>query len=506
VVSGRLGWSAIAIIILCTPVVPVLGLSVSCSSVDGRGAVFSSEGLRLDASTSLRERLVLDSGSISQDRQASGTGTNSLTQSLSGTGYALSNDIESLGSFSVSTSAAALPQEASLSQDAAGSGSLSLAMSGTQGFREAGGDASVAFGELSSAQSLYVGQDAALSSLRAAMAGQEGYVGTGAFSDSNAMLAAGSFQGAGVLEAQLSSMATERAVAGGEASLDGLLWLNDDTFQAVSSPGTGMGMAAQRLVGEGIGTFDMNVLNLQAGAKDSAEQAAYQTAAQTAGGSSSSYLLTGYRLNSGSPVQIYLNPGNAPSGMTDASTRDAIAASANTWDDAVAANLFADTNTVIVDSSRVVDDPYSSTPKRDGYNVNAWWGLGSSYLGLCRWWTNGVTKDGYYSIIESDIWYSRDKSWTADWNVAVSQGKIDLQSVATHELGHSIGMGDIYSSTYGGVLDPSDPRTQDFNQVMNLYNGPQRLLGNGDLAGAQTLYGQPVSGPQYCMSAPFTTI
>ena len=97
-----------------------------------------------------------------------------------------------------------LPQEASLSQDAAGSGSMSLAMSGTQGSREAGGDASVAFGELSSAQSIYVGQDAALSSLSAAMAGQEGYVGTGAFSDSNAMLAAGSFQGAGVLEAQLS--------------------------------------------------------------------------------------------------------------------------------------------------------------------------------------------------------------------------------------------------------------------------------------------------------------
>ena len=122
-------------------------------------------------------------------------------------------------------------------------------------------------------------------------------------------------------------------------------------------------------------------------------------------------------------MQIYLNPANAPSGMTDASTRDAIAASANTWDDAVAANLFADGNTVIVDSSRVVDDPYSSTPKRDGYNVNAWWGLGSSYLGLCRWWTNGVVKDGYYSIIESDVWYSRDKSWTADWNTAVSTGQ-----------------------------------------------------------------------------------
>jgi hypothetical protein len=323
------------------------------------------------------------------------------------------------------------------------------------------------------------------------------------------MLAAGSFQGAGILQAQFSSTATERAVAGGEASLDGVTWLNENTFQAVSSESIGTGMAGQRVVGGGVGTFAMNVLNLEQGvpaAKGSGQ--AYQTAAQTAGGSSSSYSLTGYRLNSAVPVQLYLNPANAPTGMTDASTRDAIAAGANTWDDNVAANIFADGSAVIVDSSKVVDNPLSNTPKRDGYNVNAWWGLGSNYLGLCRWWTNGAVADGYYSIIEADVWYSRDKSWTADWNVAVNSGNsiFDLQSVAVHELGHGIGMGDIYSSTYGGTLDPSDPRTKDFNQVMNLYNGPQRLLGNGDLTGAQTLYGQPNAGPLYCMSAPFTTI
>ena len=66
-----------------------------------------------------------------------------------------------------------------------------------------------------------------------------------------------------------------------------------------------------------------------------------------------------------------------------------------------------------------------------------------------------------------------------------------MQSVATHELGHTIGLGDIYSSTYGGTLPPSDPRTQDYEQVMNLYDGPQRTLGKGDLAGAQELYGVP---------------
>jgi hypothetical protein len=489
---------------------PVSGIQVSCST----GDVSSTESFNLDVSSSLHEQLYLNRGSIYQDRQASGAGKNSLTQSISGKGYSLQNDIANEGAFGVSTSSAATAEAASLSQDVSGAGSMSLALSGMQGSREAGQDAGIEFGALSSVQSLYVGQDAAIASQSTAMEGEEGYVGTGAFSESNAILAAGSFQGAGILQAQLSVAATERAVAGGEASLDGVAWLNENTFQAVSLESTGMGMAGQRVVGDGVGTFEMSVLNLGPGeqrepgepaAKESGQ--AYQTAAQTAGGSSSSYSLTGYRLNSANSVQLYLNPANAPSGMEDPSkTQAAIAAAANTWDDNVASNIYADGSAVIVDSSKVVDNPLSSTPKRDGYNVNAWWGLGSNYLGLCRWWTNGVVKDGYYSIIESDVWYSSDKSWTTDWDTAVSTGKIDLQSVAVHELGHGIGMGDIYSSTYGGTLDPSDPRTKDFNQVMNLYNGPQRLLGNGDLAGAQKLYGQPNAGPLYCMSAPFTTI
>ncbi|MDQ1262929.1 MAG: hypothetical protein QG575_2110, partial [Euryarchaeota archaeon] len=58
------------------------------------------------------------------------------------------------------------------------------------------------------------------------------------------------------------------------------------------------------------------------------------------------------------------------------------------------------------------------------------------------------------------------------------------------ELGHSIGLDDIYSTYYGGTLSPKDPRTKDYEQVMNLYNGPQRTLGNGDKYGVQKLYGK----------------
>ena len=82
-------------IIVCTFAAPALGISLSCSSVDGGGAASSLESFNLDASTSLKEKMVLGSGSISMDRQAAGTGKNSLKQSLSGTGYTLQNDIDS---------------------------------------------------------------------------------------------------------------------------------------------------------------------------------------------------------------------------------------------------------------------------------------------------------------------------------------------------------------------------------------------------------------------------
>jgi hypothetical protein len=57
-------------------------------------------------------------------------------------------------------------------------------------------------------------------------------------------------------------------------------------------------------------------------------------------------------------------------------------------------------------------------------------------------------------------------------------------------------MGDIYTTEYGGTLQPRDPRTQDYEQVMNAYDGPQRTLGNGDKTGAQLLYGM-LDGPNY---------
>ncbi|MCX6680337.1 MAG: hypothetical protein NTX42_08235 [Methanothrix sp.] len=475
-----------------------MGITVKVSTSNGAETSSSSQSYDLDRSTWLKQDINLDSGKISSHLQAEGGGKNRLTQSLSGSSYALTSNVDSQGTFCVSSDSSASGQAASFSQHVAGAGSLSLNLQGTQDGATAGQEASVTDGVLSSSQSLYAGKDqGAFACQSTNMEGQGGKMVSVALGKKNVMLAESSFSGQGSMKANLASAASDGAFSRGFAVIDDVLVLSDDYFNAVSEGGEDlmMGMSGLRMLGDGsgIGSFDVSVLNL--GLNDAKGAAKVSTTSKTAtavtGGSYSSYKLTGYRWNVLDPkVQLYLNPTGTPTGLTAASSQSAIAAAANTWDDAVAGNIFADGTTVIVDSKKVVDAPFSKTPKRDGYNVNGWKKFGNSFIALNRWWTNGVKVDGYYSLIESDTWYNLDYQWTTSLATAQSTGKLDLQSVALHELGHCIGMGDIYSSTYGGSLPPTDPRTKDLEQVMNLYNGPQRTLGNGDKTGAQILYGK----------------
>ncbi|MBW2997043.1 matrixin family metalloprotease, partial [Candidatus Woesearchaeota archaeon] len=66
-----------------------------------------------------------------------------------------------------------------------------------------------------------------------------------------------------------------------------------------------------------------------------------------------------------------------------------------------------------------------------------------------------------------------------DWSTAGEAGKMDFESIATHELGHSAGMGDLYNAECS-------------EQTMYGYasNGEtkKRTLEAGDIAGIQDLY------------------
>ena len=499
--TGQKLW--ICFLLASTLSAPVGGISVSCSSAAAGVQAVSMESFALDGSTSLHESLALGSGSISIDRQAEGGGNNSLMQSLKGSDYVLQNNIASQGQFSASTSSAATGQSAAILQNSAGTGSMVLEQRASNGIKDAGQEASVSGGTLRSAQSLSAGGQLSASQ-STEIAGEEGRVLSGSMGEENVLIAEVGFSGMGTLSARLTSRADETAHSEGYAAIDDTVLLNDGSFEAVSREGGSriMGIAGTRLTegaGKSIGRFELQVMNLdrEADIQDRAEQAG-TAAALSSGGSYSSYALTGCRWNERNPqLQLYLNPTDTPSGLSTEASQNAIAQAANTWDDAVGENLFADGSTVIVDYTKVVDNPFPPQGQEvaDGYSVSGWKSLGGSYLGMQRWWSNGQLVDGYRSIVETDSWYNRDFAWTTDLATAQSTGRIDLQSVALHELGHGIGMGDLYT------LPDGDPRQSDLQQVMNLYDGPQRELGNGDRTGAQILYNEPMNTNKIALQA-----
>jgi hypothetical protein len=479
----------------------VTGITVRVSSSDSFETTLSAQSYYLDKSTQLKHDIYLESGKISSNMQAAGEGKNRLTHSLSGSDYTLTSDVSSQGMLSTSLSSTATRNVASISQNVAGEGCLSVNMQSEKGGANSGQEASVASGVLSSTQNLYASDEqGTFARQMTEMDGQGGKVISGAVGEENVLLAKGDYYGQGSMKAILASAASERAIASGFASIDDVLVLSGESVKAFSSMQENgmMGVSGLRMLGDAnnIGSFDVSILNFNLnGEEDTAKASEVSSSTMTStGGYYSSYSLTGYRWNTLDPqIQLYLNPTGMPADITTTSSADAISAAANTWDDAVAGNIFADTNTIIVDENKVVDDPFSSTPTKDSYNVHGWKSFGNSFVALNRWWTDGTKKDGYYRITESDTWYNLDYDWTTSLTTAQTTGKMDLQSVALHELGHCIGMGDIYSTTYGGVLPPSDERTKDYEQVMNLYNGPQRTLGNGDKTGAQILYGRASS-------------
>ncbi|MHC4259754.1 MAG: matrixin family metalloprotease [Planctomycetota bacterium] len=147
------------------------------------------------------------------------------------------------------------------------------------------------------------------------------------------------------------------------------------------------------------------------------------------------------------PVQYVIDPNH--SGLAEGFVTDAMSLGAEEWDAWTSAELFRDTYGVVSDGSWDIDKP-------DGRNE----------LVFADYQENGVIAVtvtwGYFSgppstrrIIEFDILFDTDWSWgyAGDTNeVGLGDPNImDLRNIAAHELGHGVGLADVYEGTCSEV-------------------------------------------------------
>lgn len=455
---------------------PALSMSVSISGGTGTDSISTSTNYNLDDSTRLQEHTMLSESEVFQSREASGSGHNLIDQSVGGKGYSVNNVIDSSGSFSTSASTAASGDGIGLSQSLVGSGDLSSSLDGNTARGSSSQISEVTSGALSTKQTLaaargiYADQSTKLS-------GEAGGIGSSSSSSENDIIVAGGFSGQGNLEADLSAMASDGSFVGGDASFQGVSVLDDEKMQTLNSDDLGYSVEGLYALPEGdIGTFGLRATNQDNGGIGIDTSSLLSRPATTStGGNSAAYLLQGWKWVQKDPqIKLYLLNDAAlrNEGLNPTATQGALAAAANTWDAATNQNLFADANLVTVTS-----DPKITSAKYDHKNTIAFkqFGSNSNAMASAGTWFQTKKVNGYYPIVESDITFNTKFNWGIN-----NKYKADFQSVALHELGHTIGLGDLYGKSQFA---------KDTRQVMHYYTGVKRTLGNGDATGVWKLYG-----------------
>ncbi|MFQ5710871.1 MAG: matrixin family metalloprotease [Candidatus Geothermarchaeales archaeon] len=169
------------------------------------------------------------------------------------------------------------------------------------------------------------------------------------------------------------------------------------------------------------------------------------------------------------PVSYVIDPDN-PQGLTEEFIVTAIFLSAEEWDEHAGIELFSDSYTVDYGSSWDDDAPdgrnevvFGDYPREGVIAVTVVWGYFSG-------------PPGQREIIEFDIMFDTDFTWG---NATESGDAVmDLQNIATHEIGHGAGLDDYNLCDLETMYGYSQ-----YGETM------KRDLYLGDTAGIQKLYG-----------------
>ena len=159
-----------------------------------------------------------------------------------------------------------------------------------------------------------------------------------------------------------------------------------------------------------------------------------------------------------STINYYINPKNAY-GFSSADVVSTITTSVNTWDKETSYQVFSYKGT----TTRVAG-------KRDGYNVISWGRYSAGVIAVTMSWVSGG------QTIEVDCMMNT----RFNWSLTGEAGKMDVQDIMTHELGHFCGIADLYNNA-------------DYWLTMYGFSGYGltygRTLGLGDINGLKAVYG-----------------
>ncbi|NIP40032.1 MAG: matrixin family metalloprotease [Candidatus Aenigmarchaeota archaeon] len=164
------------------------------------------------------------------------------------------------------------------------------------------------------------------------------------------------------------------------------------------------------------------------------------------------------------PVEYVVHPD------LEATVPGAISAGAVTWDAHTSANLFGGYSK---DKDATWDD---ETP--DGRNEMVFGDYPQSgVIAVTIIWGYFYGPPGRREIVEFDILFDTDFTW-GDANFTSSV--MDLENIATHEIGHGLGLGDLYNSAC------SEETMYGYSEYGEI---KKRTLESGDITGIQELYG-----------------
>lgn len=169
------------------------------------------------------------------------------------------------------------------------------------------------------------------------------------------------------------------------------------------------------------------------------------------------------------PLTVVVNP-TIEEGVYYSSFDIAVEASLGEWDSHTLTDLFS--GSVTTDYDATFD--YDST---DGLNEIVFGDYEEDgVIAICYTWGYFGGKPSSRMIVEFDIMLDTDFTWG---DGAVDDTMMDVQNIVTHELGHGIGLADIYDCDM---------------ETMYGYSGEgdtvKRDLYEGDIAGLQKLYGK----------------